>query len=167
MLIQQIDPTVMAAIIGLIGAILSVGLPYVFTRNKEIDLSVRQEKTQRYDELIASLIDFTGDVERIEQDSAYVWNFNTLTKFIKAYHRSSTFASDDVLEKCNELVNLLMGEPEKSDMKETKEGTGTEGIKTHIVNIYKAIRLDINPKAKYLGIAIMWPTEEGSKEEVS
>jgi hypothetical protein len=149
MLVQQIDPTITVAIIGLIGAILSVGLPYVLTRNKEIDLSIRQEKTQRYDELIATVIALTGDVLRNE------YEYNILTDFIKAYHRSSTYASDEVLAKCNELVNLLMQAPD------------IERIKICILNVYKAIRLDINPKAKYSGIALIWPTVEGSKEEVS
>src|SRR5437867_12846469 len=137
MLVEQIDPTITVAIIGLIGAILSVGLPYVLTRNKEIDLSIRQEKTQRYDELIAAVIALTGDVLRNE------YEYNILTDFIKAYHRSSTYASDEVLAKCNELVNLLMQAPD------------IEGIKNCILNVYEAIRLDINSKSKYSGIALI------------
>jgi hypothetical protein len=137
MLIPQIDPTIIVAIIGVVGAILSVGLPYVFTRNKEVELSVRQEKTQRYDGLIEALVMIGNE---FVTDKGYVTHGltpNTFNTFIATYNRASTYANDDVLRNCNSLVDALM-----------RGKRNTNRILGDITSIYQAIRLDINPKAK-------------------
>jgi hypothetical protein len=153
MLVQQIDPTIIVAIIGVVGAILTVGLPYVFTRNKEVDLIIRQEKTKRYDELIGVLIKINDITYRSDQAKLF---FNVFNNFAAAYLRASTYSSDDVLKRCNDF-NYELRKPE----------TDTNAIRRRISDIYGAIRRDINPKAKYSKVwALSQVPEELTKVSV-
>lgn len=96
---------------------------------------------------------------------------DTITKFIIAYHISSTFASDDVLRRCNELVASMVNTGRIQNEFQLKEAV--EAVKDRIINIYQAVRLDINPKAKYLKIGTLWPVydqrkqNEGSDKQLS
>jgi hypothetical protein len=57
--VEQIDQNILIAIIALIGTlagtVLSLGIPYLLSRNKEIDAAIRQKRTERYEELTVSL----------------------------------------------------------------------------------------------------------------
>lgn len=46
---------IIIALIGVLGGVLPVGISYVYSKNKEINASIRQEKIKRYDELIDDL----------------------------------------------------------------------------------------------------------------
>lgn len=148
MLIEQIDQAIVIAIIGVLAAVLPIGISYVLTKNKEIDFSIRQEKTERYDGLIDSLVVMVGKIGIIERGDDTKFDSETVSKFITAYHRASTYASDLVLQKCNDLVLELM-----------KQKGETEELKDRVIDIYGAIRRDINPKAKYSTIGVMWPAK--------
>lgn len=94
MLIEQIDPTIVVAVIGLVGAVLSVSLPYFFARNKEINASIRQERTRRYDDLIEALAAMYNAVSNPVDKKVL---HGTVKNFVTAYNRASTYASDQVL----------------------------------------------------------------------
>jgi hypothetical protein len=50
MLVQQIDSSIIVALISVLGA----GISYALTKNKEINENIRQKKTERYDDLIGA-----------------------------------------------------------------------------------------------------------------
>ena len=143
MLVLQIDQSSIIALIGLLGTVLPVGISYVLTKNKEIDASIRQEKTERYDNLIDALVMIARS--KPDDDDA-LNNFNT------AYNRAMAYANDCVLERCNDLHAWILEQKllenqnhlEKADMGQLR--TQRNAL---INGISKAIRLDINPKAKY------------------
>jgi hypothetical protein len=161
MLVQQIDSSVIVALIGVLGGVLPVGITYVVTKNKEIDANTREERTKRYDGLISALVTFIDDLNRIQTGYADKPERDTVTNFIMAYHRSSAYASDDVLEKCNKLVTLMINKEGKSEDHDID--LDIEAVKDRIIDIYEAIRLDINPKAKYSKVIALWPKEHEVK----
>jgi hypothetical protein len=64
-------------------------------------------------------------------------DINAVSNFIKAYYRASAYASDKVIEACNEFLTSL-----------EKKETDTVKLTEHISNIYNAVRQDKNPKSK-------------------
>jgi hypothetical protein len=150
LLVEQIDQNIIIALIGVLGGVLPVGITYVFTKRKEINANIREEKTKRYDGLISALVTFIEDLNIIETGYADKPKPDTVTNFIMAYHRSSAYASDDVLKKCNIFVRMT-DNPEKFELDDIRNG---------MKDIYKAIRLDINPKAKYTDVGVIWYNEE-------
>ena len=154
MLVQQIDPTIIVAVIGILAAVLPVGITYVFTKNKEVDLSIRQEKTKRYDTLIDALNMLVGNIDKKSLDEKDIREI--INRFITGYNRASTYASDLVLERCNDLAVEIMSKREDN-----------VGIKYCIIDIYEAIRMDINPKAKYHSLYAFWTLEEEDKSSGS
>lgn len=124
---EQLTGYVIAAILTLIGTLIVTVVSYVLTKRKEIDAIIRQNKIQRYDELVRSLT----IVVKEKLDT------NPVKDFVTAYNRASTYANDQVIEACNEFIEAL-GRKEPDDE-----------IITNLVNaIYAAIRRDINPKAR-------------------
>lgn len=146
MLVEQIDQSSIVALIGLLGTVLPVGISYVLTKNKEIDVGIRQEKTERYDVLIGAVVRLSksnpGDQEAFD-------NFTT------AYNRAMAYASDLVLKRCNEFALLLEDQAIESES-ELLDETGVLERNRHIAAIFAAIRFDINPKAKYSAIGPLW-----------
>jgi hypothetical protein len=75
-----------------------------------------------------------------------------MDKFIMTYHRASAYASDLVLEKCNELLTGFA--------KEAETGVLTPAAANKLIDIindiYTAIRKDINPKAHYFRVGTFW-----------
>jgi hypothetical protein len=127
--VEQIDQVIIGAIITLILTLIGTVASYIFTKRKEIDASIRQNKTERYDELVKSLTIVVK--KKITED------IDSINEFIMAYNRASTYANDDVIEACNNFLEGL-GTKELNDQ-----------IVTDLVNaIYLAIRRDINPKAR-------------------
>jgi hypothetical protein len=124
---EQYNQTIIAAIITLIVTLIGTVVSYVFTKRKEIDAIIRQNKIVRYDELVRSLTIVVK--EKLDTDP--------VKDFVTAYNRASTYANDEVIEACNDLLEAL-GRKEQSDE-----------ILTNLVNhIYLAISRDINPKAR-------------------
>ncbi len=162
MLDLQIDLNVIIAIIGLLAAVLPVGLPYILSKNKEVDASIREQKTVRYDELINAIAIIVRDIDKIEGDHASTFEDATINNFIAAYYRASTYASDLVLERCNDLIGEI-NKQEGSDIKTLKERIDFQKVQVRILAIYEAIRLDINPKAKYSKVQVLWPVEDEVK----
>ncbi len=144
MLVLQIDQTTIIAIIGVLAAVLPVAISYVLTKKKEIDFSIRQKKTERYDDLIGALT--------LIIRSGFVGDHESMNDFIMAYNRASAYASDLVLEKCNDLLSGFT--------KEAQTGVLTPAagdILIDIINdVYKAIRKDINPRARYFEVGTFW-----------
>ena len=143
-LVQQIDPAIIVALIGVFAGVLPVGITYIITKNKEINANIRQEKTKRYDSLIDALAMIVSDIYRKPPNTTGTLDIDVVSvnKFINAYNRASTYSSDLVLERCNDLT-LALG---KREAKITQ-------VRNLIIGVYEAIRLDINPKAKYTTIA--------------
>lgn len=148
----EIDQATIIALIGVLGGV----LPYVLTKNKEINATTRQEKTKRYDNLIDSLAMILSVIARKDVDDKVV--IETVRIFVTAYNRASTYASDLVLERCNDLANGIT---------EAKDGgeQSQEKIRILIGSIYKAIRKDLNPKADYFTVGTFWPNEGPFPEE--
>jgi hypothetical protein len=144
MLLNQIDPVIVVALIGVFAGVLPVGLTYVFAKNKEIDANIRKQKTERYDDLISALTAIVTSGFRNEYDS--------MNKFFMAYNRASAYASDLVLEKCNDLLTGFKKEADTGRL--TPEGS--DRIINIINEVYGAIRKDINPKARYLRVNTFW-----------
>lgn len=147
MVFLQIDKTIIIALISVIGGVLPVGISYVLTKNKEIDANIRQEKTKRYDDLIdALMLVVRGGFETFANDPELFNNFNM------SYHRASAYASDPVLRKCNDLLIEIT--------KGVKSGKLTPGAADKIIDtineIYTAIRQDINPRARYFRVYTLW-----------
>jgi len=160
MLILQIDQSVIIALISVLGGILPVGITYVFTKNKEVNATIREEKTKRYDDLIEALAKIANVVHISKPKSIVDHNellVNVLNNFITAYHRASTYADDLVLQRCNELASEI------TKQKETHEAYAN-ALVDHIRDVYEAIRLDINPKAKYSKVAALWTIEDAIVE---
>lgn len=162
MLVQQIDINVVIAIIGLLGAVIPVGFSYLQSKNKEVDASIQQQKTDRYDGLIRAIEMMFRDIVEIETGRAPTYKGDTINNFITAYYKASTYASDLVLKSCNDLI-MEIKQREGSDIKELKDQIDFEGVQGLILDIYKAIRLDINSKAKYSMVQVLWPVEDEVK----
>jgi hypothetical protein len=162
MLIQQIDPTIIVALIGVFGGALPAVITYFFTKNKEVDFSIRQEKTKRYDDLMKALFAFVKQVNTYKEEGHHKMFVDAINDYMSAYHRASAFAHDDVLRKCNDLHDEIEGGPEDS-------AEYVAALTDHIRDIYKAIRMDINPKAKYSSVEALWTAsneEENEPEEL-
>jgi hypothetical protein len=144
MFVLQIDQSIIIALIGVLGGVLPVGISYMLTKNKEIDFGIRQKKTERYDDLIGALTEITK--------SGFTIEYNLMNDFIMAYNRASTYASDPVLEKCNDLLAGLKKEAETGVL--TPEGS--DRIIGFINDVYTAIRKDINPRARYCKFVTLW-----------
>jgi hypothetical protein len=139
------DLQIEAIIIALIGVLGGV-LPYVYTRNKEINASIRQEKIKRYDELIGALRMFFR--KGFENDP------EIMNEFSKTYVKASAYASDLVLEKCNDLLTgFTKGVDTKTRVMTAEAANKLLDI---IEDIYAAIRKDINPKARYFKVRTFW-----------
>lgn len=138
---------IIIALIGVLGGVLPVGISYVYSKNKEINASIRQEKIKRYDELIDDLTLFFK--KGFESDPEIVNNFS------KTYVRASAYAGDHVLEKCNDLVNGFT-----EFTKGTKTGEMTPQTSNNLLDIindiYSEIRKDINPSARYFKVHTFW-----------
>lgn len=147
MAVLQIDNAIIIALISVIGGVLPVGISYVFTKRKEIDANIRQEKTKRYDDLIDVLTMIVGDGFKTFADDPKLLN-----NFIKTYYRASAYASDHALEKCNDLLTEIN--------KGAKTGEITPDASSKLVDIineiYAAIRQDINPRARYFIVHTLW-----------
>jgi hypothetical protein len=139
MFVLQIDQTIIVALISVLGGVLPVGMSYVLTKNKEIDFDIRQKKTQRYDDLIDTLTIIAND-------------HKSMNNFIMAYNRASAYASDPVLEKCNDLLTGFKKEAETGVL----TPAGSDRIINIINDVYKAIRKDINPRARYFKVHTFW-----------
>jgi hypothetical protein len=108
--------------------ILVVGLSYVASKNKEIDADIRQKKQKMYDELVEAL---TAVVKTLWNDE------KAMDAFILAYNKTSAYASDEVVDACQEFFIHLINKEKNNSM-----------LTKRINKIYNAIRKDLNPKAK-------------------
>jgi len=150
-LILQIDPGIVVALIGVFAGALPVGLSYVATKNKEINANIRAEKIKRYDDLVGAItaIVMTG----FENDHKQI------NHLVSANNRAHAYASDLVLEKCNDLLDAMT--------KEVQTGVltpdGSDRIIAAINQVYVAIRKDINPKAKYSDVRTIWAVPKEGK----
>jgi hypothetical protein len=144
MLVLQIDPSIIVALIGVFVGVLPVGMTYVLTKRKEINANIREEKTKRYDDLIGALTAIVTSGFRNDADS--------MIKFYMAYNKASAYASDLVLEKCNDLLTRFKKESDTGVL--TPEGS--DRIIAIINDVYGAIRKDINPKSRYLRVDTFW-----------
>lgn len=160
MLILQIDQNIIIAVIGLLGAVLPVGLGYIYTNHKEFNESIRQERTKRYDDLIEVLIKIGSILHTYRPENVTHRKLlsSIMHNFVSAYHRASTYASDLVLEKCNELVAEML-------KKKESEKIYVRDVMDRIVAVYVAIRLDINPKVKNSKVNALWTKVEELIEE--
>ena len=151
MLLQQIDNTVIIALIGVFGGVLPAVLSYWFTKNKEVDFSIRQEKTERYDDLMKALARMYRVVNSYngEDESHRKMLYDSIHDYQSAYYRASTFAKDNVLKRCNDLHDEIL-----KDRGEEDDFLGP--LTDRIVDIYKAIRKDIYPRAKYYSVNAVW-----------
>lgn len=152
MFVLQIDQTIIVALISVLGGVLPVGMSYVLTKNKEIDFDIRQKKTQRYDDLIDTLTIIAND-------------HKSMNNFIMAYNRASAYASDPVLEICNDLLTGFKKEAETGVL----TPAGSDRIINIINDVYKAIRKDINPRARYFKVHTFWaePKEGESSNQLN
>ena len=157
MFVLQIDQTIIVALISVLGGVLPVGMSYVLTKNKEIDFDIRQKKTQRYDDLIDTLT--------IIITSGFANDHKSMNNFIMAYNRASAYASDPVLEKCNDLLTGFKKEAETGVL----TPAGSDRIINIINDVYKAIRKDINPRARYFKVHTFWaePKEGESSNQLN
>jgi hypothetical protein len=144
MLVLQIDPSIIVALIGVFVGVLPVGMTYVLTKRKEINANIREEKTKRYDDLIGAVTAIVTSGFRNDADS--------MNKFYMAYNKASAYASDLVLEKCNDLLTRFKKESDTGVL--TSEGS--DRIIAIINDVYGAIRKDINPKSRYLRVDTFW-----------
>jgi hypothetical protein len=128
MLVSEGLIALLVATITAAATILSVGLPYVWSKNKEINADIRQKKHEMYDGLVETLTAVVKNLWTSEKD---------MDAFILAYNKSSAYASDEVVHACKEFFIHLINQ-EKDDSMLTKR----------INAIYNAIRKDINPSAE-------------------
>ena len=151
-LVQQIDPGIIIALIGVLGGLLPVGMTYVLTKRKEINANIREEKTKRYDDLIGALAAIV--------QSGFTNDADSMNKFIMSYNKASAYASDLVLEKCNDLLGAF----EKETQAEEFTPEGSDRIIAIVNEVYGAIRKDINPRARYPRVRTFWAEpKEGIK----
>ena len=139
MLIQQIDQSSILALIGLLGTVLPVGTTYVFTKRKEINANIREEKTKKYDALLTSLTKLVGkSVGKPDTDiiQNILSNDAAIDDFVMAYYGAAAYASDSVIEACHNFF-----------MSVTSKTIDTAKIILQVSDIYSAIRFDINPRA--------------------
>lgn len=54
------------------------------------------------------------------------------------------------MEKCNNFALVLSKKVGKED------GPNIRRLRGRIISIYRVVRLDINPKAKYLDVSTIW-----------
>jgi hypothetical protein len=146
LLVEQIDQSILIAIITVIGTlgatVLSLGIPYLLTKNKEIDESSRQKRTERYEELTVSLAkvgssDIYGDV-----------SLSLMNDFIMAYYKASAYADDSVIKACNRFLKSIGDNESEAE------------ITQRITDIYTCIRQDINPNASPVQSIAFWKTSE-------
>jgi hypothetical protein len=118
MLISQ--ETIAIIVVALTGIV-----PYILTRNKEINAKIREKKTDMYDELINALTSLTGN--KLGSD------LEAINTFRMAFYKSSVYASDSVIDACHQFF-VSLGEKE-SDL---------DVLTKHVSEIYNAIRKDID-----------------------
>lgn len=125
---QLVSDEIIVALIGVAATVLTVGLPYVWSKNKEIDADIRQKKQEMYDRLVETLTSVVKSRCAIKED---------MDAFLLAYNKSSAYASDEVVHACKDFFIHFINQ-EKDDSMLTKR----------INAIYNAIRKDINPSAE-------------------
>lgn len=91
------------ALMGLFGVALSVPVPYVLTKNKEIRTKAQQRKLERYDELLSRFSKFRN----APADPA------SLAAFVEPYNQASAYASNDVIDACHTLLTRLVEQAER------------------------------------------------------
>ena len=67
---------IIIAIIGALAVVLSAIIPYVITKNKEIEVRIKEKKLERYDMLLSKFTKFLSD----PPDTMYTY------EFIEAYN---------------------------------------------------------------------------------
>ena len=93
---EQLTGVIIAAIIKLIITLIGTVVSYVFTKKKEIDAMIRQNKILKYDELLKAL----AVAVKESLDTNPVWDF------IIAYNMASAYANDLVIDACNDFIEL-------------------------------------------------------------
>jgi len=93
---EQLTGVIIAAIITLIITLIGTVVSYVFTKKKEIDAMIRQNKILKYDELLKAL----AVAVKESLDTNPVWDF------IIAYNMASAYANDLVIDACNDFIEL-------------------------------------------------------------
>ena len=119
--LEQTD--ILVGIIGAIAAVLAASLPYYFTKKNEIAANIKKNKLDRYDDLLKKL---TTYLQKNDSDS--------LGEFILTCNRASSYANHETL---NAIIAYL-------DSIKTKEPN--KDVRTHVNEIFLAIRKDVNPK---------------------
>ena len=127
--------SVIIAIIGAIAVVLSAIIPYVITKNKEIEVRIKEKKLERYDVLLSKFTKFLSD----PTNTMYTY------EFIEAYNSASAYASNGVLNACHDVVEAIK---KQSDIRKTNPRyvISDEEQDKLISGVFIAIRKDVRPK---------------------
>jgi hypothetical protein len=126
---------IIIAIIGALAVVLSAIIPYVITKNKEIEVRIKEKKLERYDMLLSKFTKFLSD----PPDTMYTY------EFIEAYNSASAYASNEVLKACHDLMEAIKKQSEKRKTNPRYVIPDEEQDKL-ISGVFIAIRKDVRPK---------------------
>ena len=126
---------IIIAIIGAIAVVLSAIIPYVITKNKEIEVRIKEKKLERYDVLLSKFTKFLSD----PPNTTYTY------EFIEAYNSASAYASNEVINACHDIMEAIK---KQSEMKKTNPRyvIPDEEQDRLISGVFMAIRKDVRPK---------------------
>lgn len=128
------ETEIVIATIGAIATILAVSIPYYQTKNKEINNRIKEKRLERYDGLLSKFTQYLSDP--LDQEHT--------AEFIEAYNMASAYASNAVLQACNDLLLALRDQTEKRKVDPTYTIPDAEQDKL-ISDVFKAIRKDVRP----------------------
>lgn len=108
---------------GIGGSIIVAFLTYRLTKKQEIDMTIKQNKMGRYDELVKNLTQLVASHCSPDKTQA----------FVDSYYGAGVYASKEVLATCKNLLELL---------EKLRSPVNISDIESTVDSIYNAVRKD-------------------------
>jgi len=157
-MLLEIQPEVLAGIVGAFGVVLAASIPYYFTKRNEIAMNIQKTKLDRYDDLLQKFVSWLQTISETDLDQDQ--RKKASIELIMAYQRASSYATPKVLSAIKESIDFQTSDPsERFPSKEGEDGfripTPEEATKIAresrrtTNNVFIAIRENILPKEEH------------------